>query len=82
MPVSKRVSIEHPCQRSQNRVSPVGNRGVMEMCRPEYNRGNQQAVDARGPSANAAAQKVLQDSPEKQFLRDGNREVDAKELER
>jgi hypothetical protein len=54
----------------------------MEMCRPEYNRRNQQAVYACRPSANAVAQKVLEDSPEKQFLRDGNREVDAKELER
>jgi hypothetical protein len=54
----------------------------MEMGRPEYNRGNQQAIYARGPSPDAPAQEVLEDSPEKQFLRNGNREVDAKELKR
>ena len=80
--VSIRVAVKQPRNRGENGVSPVGHGSVMEVGRPEYYRGNQQSIDAPGASLYALAQEVLQDSPEKQFLRDGDREVDAKELER
>ena len=82
MAVSEGISVEQSCQRGQNRISPIRDGSVMEVCRPEDNGGNNQAIGACRPSLNAVAQKILKNPPEKEFLRNGNCEVDAKELER
>jgi len=80
--VTKCVSVEPPGQCSQQGVPPVGNRSVMEVRRPEDNGGNEQAINAWRASPYAPAQEVLQDAAEKQLLRHGNGQVNAKELER
>src|SRR5947209_6248859 len=64
--------------RPEDRVASARDRRVVQVRRPKDDRGEQQAPQLAPLVRDTLDQKVLQDAPEEELLRYGNRHVDSR----